>query len=311
MSALQLNRVPRQNSRSAIQRRREMPFGPQVRDDGVNFRLWAPKLDRVDLKVVDGDRTLPMHAASDGWYEVTTSEVAPGSRYCFVLPDGLEVPDPASRHQPGDVKGPSQLIDPAGYLWFDADWRGRPWEELVIYELHVGTFTSEGTFLGVIEKLEHLCDLGVTAIELMPVVDFPGAWNWGYDGALLFAPDSSYGHPDDLKALVDAAHQHGIAVILDVVYNHFGPEGNYLSAYAPLFTERHHTPWGAAVNYDDAGSEVVRSLVVENALYWLREYNVDGLRLDAVLRSSMTARGTSSRRLQRLAMTQPAIVTCT
>jgi malto-oligosyltrehalose trehalohydrolase len=211
-----------------------------------------------------------------------TGAARAGSFYQFVLPDGRHVPDPASRFQPMDVHGPSEIIDPAGYEWGDADWRGRPWEECVIYEIHVGAFTAEGTFRAVIERLDDLRDLGVTAIELMPIADFPGRWNWGYDGVLPFAPDSAYGRPEDLKSLVDAAHRRGIAVLLDVVYNHFGPEGHYLPAYAPIFTEKHETPWGAAVNFDGDGSPTVRAMVVDNVLYWITEFNLDGLRLDAV-----------------------------
>jgi maltooligosyltrehalose trehalohydrolase len=180
------------------------------------------------------------------------------------------------------VHGPSEVIDPYSYKWRDDAWTGRPWEECVIYELHVGAFTQEGTFRSAIDRLDYLADLGVTAIEIMPVADFPGSRNWGYDGVLLFAPDSSYGRPDDLKALVDAAHAKKIMVFLDVVYNHFGPEGNYLPAYSPIFTEHHKTPWGAAVNYDSDGSDLVREFVIQNAIYWISEFHLDGLRLDAV-----------------------------
>jgi 1,4-alpha-glucan branching enzyme/maltooligosyltrehalose trehalohydrolase len=177
----------------------------------------------------------------------------------------------------------SEVIDPAAFAWQDAAWRGRPWEEAVIYELHVGTFSPEGTFSGVIQRLDYLAELGVTAIELMPVADFPGDRNWGYDGVLPYAPDSRYGRPDDLKALVQAAHARGMMILLDVVYNHFGPEGNYLHLYAsPFFTEHHHTPWGAAINFDGPGSRTVREFFIHNALYWLQEYHFDGLRLDAV-----------------------------
>jgi len=223
-----------------------------------------------------------MDGVGGGWHELLSREAGPGTRYKFVLPDGTEVPDPASRHQPDDVHGRSEVIDPGDYQWSDAEWRGRRWEEFVIYELHVGAFTPEGTFGAAISRLDYLRDLGVTAIELMPIADFPGRWNWGYDGALLFAPDATYGRPEDLKTLVEAAHRRDIAVILDVDYNHFGPEGNYLELYSPIFTETHHTPWGAAVNFDAEGSEVVRSMVVNNALYWIGEYDLDALRFDAV-----------------------------
>ena len=261
-----------------------MPFGAELQPDGaVRFRLWAPAEESVNL-VVDGiDDRLPMNAGTDGWHELTTDRATTGSRYWFELGDGLRVPDPASRHQPEDCHGPSEVIDPTAFAWSDAGWTGRPWHETVVYELHVGTFTPEGTFRAAIERLDHLVALGVTAIEIMPIADFPGSRNWGYDGVLLYAPDGAYGRPDDLKALVDAAHARGLMVFLDVVYNHFGPDGNYLGRYAPqLFTERHHTPWGAAINYDGEHSRPVRDFMIHNALYWLEEFHLDGLRLDAV-----------------------------
>ena len=223
-----------------------------------------------------------MQARSDGWHELLAPGVGAGTLYQFVLPDGAFCPDPASRFQPFDVHGPSEIIDPCAYRWNNPGWRGRAWETCVLYELHVGAFTPEGTFAAAATRLDALAELGVTAIELMPVADFPGERNWGYDGVLPFAPDSSYGRPEDLKALVDAAHVRGVMAILDVVYNHFGPDGNYLPLYAPFFSDRHKTPWGAAVNFDGAGSEVVREFMVQNALYWIDEYNLDGLRLDAV-----------------------------
>jgi malto-oligosyltrehalose trehalohydrolase len=264
-----------------LERRHRMRFGAEIAAGGVRFRLWAPKHRQIGLNIVDGGRHA-MRSAGDGWHELVVSAAGPGSLYRFVLPDGLQVPDPASRFQPGDVHGPSEVIDPAAYQWRDAAWQGRPWTECVVYELHVGAFTPEGTFRAAAGRLDYLRDLGVTAIELMPVADFSGRWNWGYDGVLPFAPDSSYGRPEDLKALIDAAHHRGIAVLLDVVYNHFGPDGHYLPAYAPIFTERHKTPWGSAVNFDGEGSAAVRELIVENALYWVTEFNLDGLRLDAV-----------------------------
>jgi maltooligosyltrehalose trehalohydrolase len=202
--------------------------------------------------------------------------------YRFVIDDGTEVPDPASRFQPEDVDGPSEIIDPLAFGWTDLGWRGRPWHEQIVYELHVGTFTPEGTFRAIIDKLDYLVDLGITTIELLPIAEFRGRWNWGYDGSQLFAPDASYGRPEDLKALVDAAHAKGLSVFLDVVYNHFGPKGNYLPGYAPLFTEKHHTPWGAGINLDAAGSATVRELFFANARFWLNEYHLDGLRFDAV-----------------------------
>ncbi len=236
--------------------RHRMPFGAEILNDGrVRFRLWAPACETVMLKLETVAAPLQLKALPDGWHELVTAQAGVGSRYSFDLPNGLTIPDPASRYQPDDVHGPSEVIDPSAYRWSDTAWRSRPWAETVLYELHVGTFTPEGTFAAVIGKLGHLAALGVTMIELMPIADFPGRRDWGYDGVYLFAPDASYGTPDDLRRLVDAAHAHGLAVLLDVVYNHFGPEGNYLSTHAPqFFTERHKTPWGDAINYDGPGS---------------------------------------------------------
>ena len=261
-----------------------MPFGAEVGADGcVRFRLFAPAAERVQVAVDGREEPLPMQAQGDGWHELLTDAAGVGSRYRFVLPDGLRVADPASRFQPNDVHGPSEVIAPGSYLWNDRAWRGRPWTEAVIYELHIGTFSPDGTFRGAIEKLDHLRDLGVTAIEIMPVGDFSGKRGWGYDGVLLYAPQSAYGRPEDLKALVEAAHVRGLMVLLDVVYNHFGPEGNYLPSYFPnLLTDRHKTNWGSAVNFDGEQSGVVRELVIHNALYWIEEFHLDGLRLDAV-----------------------------
>ncbi len=263
-----------------------MPFGARLLErGGVRFRLWAPSAARVDLALGAGtDRTLlPMQAQADGWYECAVAHASAGSRYAYRIDDGLVVPDPASRFNPDDVHAPSLVFDPRRYRWRDAGWHGRPWNEAVIYELHVGTFTARGTFAAAIERLDDLVSLGITAVELMPVADFAGRRNWGYDGVLLFAPEASYGTPDDLKALVDAAHARGLMMLLDVVYNHFGPDGNYLHTYArPFFTQRHPTPWGAAVNFDGNASRIVRDFYIHNALYWLTEFHFDGLRLDAV-----------------------------
>jgi maltooligosyltrehalose trehalohydrolase len=252
-------------------------FGPRLDPQGgVTFRLWAPAAKRVDL-VLDDLR--PMPAQPQGWFELTVPEVGPGTHYRFRIDGDLVVPDPASRFQPEDVSGPSEVIDPH-YAWRMPQWRGRPWSDATILELHVGTFTPAGTFRGAIEKLDHIAETGVSAIELMPVADFAGRWNWGYDGVLPFAPDSAYGRPEDLRALVDAAHQHSLMVFLDVVYNHFGPEGNYLGHYAPaFFTNALTTPWGKAIDYN---VPQVRRFAIENALAWLRDYRLDGLRLDAV-----------------------------
>ena len=269
---------------ASVTRTHSMPFGAEISPEGtgVSFRLWAPAAETVGLQV-DGRPPISTTPDSDGWCRWTVPAAAAGSRYSFHLPSGLNVPDPASRYQPEDVAGPSEVIDPAAFEWHDDEWAGRPWHEAIIYELHIGTFTDEGTFVAAIEKLDHLVDLGITVVEIMPVADFPGARNWGYDGVLLYAPDSSYGRPEDLKALVQAAHDRGISVLLDVVYNHFGPDGNYLPSYAPqIFTNHHETPWGNAVNYDDEGSRTVRDFVIHNALYWVEEFHLDGLRLDAV-----------------------------
>jgi malto-oligosyltrehalose trehalohydrolase len=261
----------------------ENSHGAEVRAGTVRFRLWAPASERVEVEIVGKPHPFPMQQVGEGWHELITASAKAGDRYRFVLPDGMKVPDPASRYQPEDVHGPSEIIDSSAWSWRDNEWRGRPWEEAVLYELHVGTFTPEGTFLGAMGKLDHLVALGVTAIEIMPISDFPGRRNWGYDGVLPYAPDSSYGRPEDLKQFIEAAHVRGLMVLLDVVYNHFGPDGNYLPVYAPqFFTERHKTPWGAAVNFDGRSSPAVRDFVIQNALYWVREFHFDGLRLDAV-----------------------------
>lgn len=267
-----------------------MPLGAQVEDDGrVRFRLWAPDARGVDLCLIDGsgETILPMSPEPEGWFGLTTDLAGPGSRYLYRIDEGMRVPDPASRYQPEDVHGPSEVVAPRAWAWTDDDWRGRPWEEAVLYELHLGTFNARpgvgGTFGSLIERLDDLADLGVTAIELMPIADFPGRRNWGYDGVFQFAPDSSYGRPEDLKRLIQEAHRRRLMVFLDVVYNHFGPEGNYLHVYAPrFFTERLHTPWGAAIDFDPVRNATVRGFFVHNVLYWLEEYRFDGLRLDAV-----------------------------
>ncbi len=269
-----------------MKRRHSMPFGADCREDGsVRFRLWAPAAHQVALCLGGANKPmwLPLTRIESGWFELTSGEAKPGSEYSFRIDDAQEVPDPASRFQPRDVHRPSEVIDPYAFEWQDGDWHGRRWEEAVIYELHVGAFTPSGTFSAVCEKLDYLADLGVTALELMPVADFPGQRNWGYDGVYPFAPDSNYGRPEDLKELVQSAHRRGIMVLLDVVYNHFGPEGNYLNSYAPqFFTDRHRTPWGSAINFDGPESRTVRDFFIQNALYWLTEYHFDGLRLDAV-----------------------------
>jgi len=258
-----------------------MPFGAELADGAARFRLWAPACRGVQL--VLGSASLPMTRLDGGWHEAAVPSASPGTPYAFRVDGGDPVPDPASRFNPRDAKGPSALVDPRAFEWRDDGWRGRPWREAVVYELHMGTFTRTGTFLAAIDKLDHLADVGVTAIEIMPVADFVGARNWGYDGVLPFAPDAAYGTPEDFKRLVVEAHARGLMVLLDVVYNHFGPDGNFLARYAPqFFNERHQTPWGAAINFDGPGAGTVRAFFVHNALYWIEEFRLDGLRLDAV-----------------------------
>jgi maltooligosyltrehalose trehalohydrolase len=250
-------------------------FGPLITGDGVTFRLWAPAAKEVRLVT---DRTFDMQARAGGWFELHVPGARAGTRYKFNIDGELDIPDPASHFQPEDVHGPSEVIEHT-YDWECADWKGRAWEEAVFSEVHVGTYTREGSFRAIIDKLDHLVDTGITALELMPLSDFPGRWNWGYDGVLPFAPDSTYGRPENLKALIDAAHRRGLMVFLDVVYNHFGPEGNYLYRTAPGFFTQAQTPWGVAIDYD---SPEVRAYTIENVLHWLEHYRFDGLRFDAV-----------------------------
>lgn len=255
---------------------REVAFGANVVGrDRTRFRFWAPRQETVSVDI-DGTGAVLMTREEGGWF-VAEAGCGHGARYRYRLGDGMTVPDPASRAQPEDVHGPSMVVDPRLYRWRHAGWRGRPWREAVIYELHVGLC---GGFTGVQQMLPRLVALGVTAVELMPINDFPGQRNWGYDGVLPFAPDASYGSPDDLKALIDAAHGHGLMVFLDVVYNHFGPDGNYIAHYAPqMFRDDRPTPWGAVIDFR---RPEVRRFFTENALYWLMEYRFDGLRFDAV-----------------------------
>lgn len=252
-------------------------WGPRILEgDMVAFSLWAPYAP--DIKLVTGDADLPMNRTDDGWHHLVISGVRPGDRYGFRLPDSRIVPDPASRAQAGDVHGPSLLVNPS-YDWKNGDFRGRPWADAVIMEVHVGTFTPEGTFRAAIEKLPELRDVGITALELMPVAQFRGDRGWGYDGVLHYAPHSAYGTPDDLKALIDAAHGLGMMVFLDVVYNHFGPEGNHLHSYATSFFRTDDpTPWGASIDFHNPA---VRRYFADNAVMWLGEYRFDGLRFDA------------------------------
>lgn len=259
-----------------------MPFGAEVCHDGVRFALYAPTAKGVDLALGDG-RILPMARDDDGFYSKFVPGLISGARYRFRIDGELLVPDPASRAQPDGVDADGIVVDSRHFEWRTQGWRGRPWHEAVIYEAHVGTATPEGTFAALAEKLPALADFGITALQLMPVADCPGCRNWGYDGVLLFAPNSAYGTPDDLRALIDAAHGLGVMVFLDVVYNHFGPSGNYLHAYAgTFFSEKHPTPWGAGMNVDGERSRIVRDFFVHNALYWIEEFQFDGLRFDAV-----------------------------
>ena len=255
----------------------ERHFGARLTSEGTTFRLWAPAARRVDL-LLEQQRH-PLTSCKHGWFETDVPDAKAGTRYKFRIDDEIDVPDPASAFQPDDVFGPSEVIDPANYAWRARDWRGRPWHETVLLEAHVGTFTQDGTYRAMIDKLDHLVETGITALELLPLADFAGSRNWGYDGVLWYAPDSAYGRPEDLKLLVDEAHLRGLMVFLDVVYNHFGPEGNYLGRYAPSFFTDAQTPWGSAIDYR---VPQVRAFAIENALYWLDEYRFDGLRLDAV-----------------------------
>ena len=249
------------------------------------FRLWAPDADGVELLLgADPDQTVrvPMAPAEAGWWEATEDPAPHDGRYAFAVDGGIAVPDPASRRQPDGVHAPSQLVDTGAFSWTDQAWRGVPMERAAAYELHVGTFTEEGTFDAAAEHLHHLVDLGVTVVELMPVAPFPGEHGWGYDGVALYAVHEPYGGPEGLARFVDAAHDLGLAVWLDVVYNHLGPSGNYLGQVGPYFTDRHHTPWGEAVNLDGPGSDEVRAYLLGNTRMWLEDYHLDGLRLDAV-----------------------------
>lgn len=267
----------------------DMPFGAALQPEGgVDFRLWAPAAQTLTLVWQDGDGSEQREAArveGDGLWHCRVDRAGAGTRYQWQVEDdanGQRVPDPASRWNPQGPLGASTVVDPGAFAW-DEGWAGRPWHEAVVYELHVGTFTPEGTFEAAARRLDHLASLGITAVELMPVASFGGRFGWGYDGVLPFAPHAAYGTPEQLKAFVQAAHRLGLMVLLDVVYNHFGPQGNYLGSYAPqFFSPTHHSPWGAALNFDGPGSHTVRDFFIHNAIYWLNEFRFDGLRLDAV-----------------------------
>ncbi|MGH8177963.1 MAG: malto-oligosyltrehalose trehalohydrolase [Steroidobacter sp.] len=264
--------------------RHRMPFGADIDADGnARFRLWAPNAQRV---VLEADSTrgrkleVDLNAAGDGWFELEIADVGAAAEYRYRIDDEFDAPDPASRFNPQGVQGASRLVDPESFEWLEEGWRGRPWCDAVVYEMHVGAFTPAGTYAAAGERLDDLAELGVTAIELMPLAAFAGRRGWGYDGVLQFAPHAAYGEPDDLKRFVQAGHQRNLMVLLDVVYNHFGPEGNYLPRYArDFFTRRHRTPWGDAIDF---AHPQVRQFFIQNALYWLNEYRFDGLRIDAV-----------------------------
>src|SRR5436309_11780710 len=256
-------------------------LGASVLEDTATFGVWAPRCRSVDV-AIEGRHPQPMRRDADGVFTATLGDLAPGTRYKYRLDGERYRPDPVSRWQPEGVHGASAVVDPQRFLWTDQDFRGHAPSDLVIYELHVGTFTAAGTFEAIVPHLPALADLGVTVVQLMPVAEFPGSRNWGYDGVHLYAPQSTYGGPRGLRRLVDACHAQGLSVFLDVVYNHLGPEGNYLAEFGPYFTDRYKTPWGSALNFDGADGAAVRRHFVENARYWVREFHIDGLRLDAV-----------------------------
>lgn len=263
-----------------------MSFRKELHEDAhLEISFWSDVAKKVSLVIKDRNVTLPMNRVSENLFCIKTNLLLDNEAYYFLVDNFLQVPDPFSRQQLDDVHGASVFLAQDNYQWMAKDWKGLDWNEAIIYELHVGTFTPEGTFDGARQKLDYLKELGVTAIELMPVADYPGKRNWGYDGVLPYAPTKNYGSPDDLKRLIDEAHQKGIMVFLDVVYNHFGPEGNYLWCYAKsFFTDEKlkQTPWGSAINFDGANSEVVREFFIQNAIYWINEFRFDGLRIDAV-----------------------------
>jgi maltooligosyltrehalose trehalohydrolase len=255
-----------------------------VGSKGVRFKVWAPQAKNVAVELMGQERrTVAMQPSSQGHFEVLVEGIGQGARYHYLLDGKPGRPDPASRSQPEGVHASSAVVDSDSFRWTDGAWRGIPLKDFIIYELHVGTFTREGTFEAIIPHLSYLKEtVGITAIELLPVAQCPGGRNWGYDGVYPFAPQSTYGGPDGLKRLVDACHRMGIAVVMDVVYNHLGPEGNYLGEFGPYFTDKYRTPWGSAINYDGPDSDAVRHYVVSNALYWVTEYHIDALRLDAI-----------------------------
>jgi len=255
-----------------------------VGSKAVRFKVWAPQAKKAAVELLgQNQQTVSMQPSSQGYFEATVDGVGQGARYLYRLDDKPGRPDPVSRFQPEGVHAASAVVDSDAFRWTDGAWRGIPLKDLIIYEMHVGTFTREGTFDAIIPHLPYLKEtVGITAIELLPVAQCPGGRNWGYDGVYPFAPQSTYGGPEGLKRLVDACHGIGIAVVMDVVYNHLGPEGNYLGEFGPYFTDKYRTPWGSAINYDGPDSDDVRRYIVSNALYWVTEYHIDALRLDAI-----------------------------
>lgn len=261
-----------------------MKIGAEYKGSGnCEFSVWAPLLREVAVQIVSPhQRLIPMKKDEEGYWKATTTDTEPGTLYFYKLDNNIERPDPASKFQPQGVHGPSQIIDPNLFSWTDSNWTGIPLEEMIIYELHVGTFTTEGTFAAIIPRLSQLRELGINAIEIMPVAQFPGERNWGYDAVYPYAVQNSYGGPEEFKNLINVCHNYGISVILDVIYNHLGPEGNYFYDFGPYFTKKYQSVWGEAFNYDDAYSDGVRNFWLENACYWFEEYHIDALRLDAI-----------------------------
>ncbi|MGH7630797.1 MAG: malto-oligosyltrehalose trehalohydrolase [Gemmatimonadales bacterium] len=262
--------------------RRRLPIGAEVRPEGIDFRVWAPRRARVEVVLETEGRAVPLAPGADGYFHTVVPELSAGTRYRFRLDGGIPVPDPASRFQPGGPHGPSEVIDPAPFAWSDAGWHGAAIDGQVCYEVHVGTFTPQGTWTAAADLLPALADVGVTLLEVMPVAEFPGRFGWGYDGVNLFAPTRLYGRPDDFRRFVDRAHSLGLGVLLDVVYNHLGPDGNYLREFSDdYFTDRYTTPWGQSLHFDGDGSAPIREFFLANAAHWIAEYHLDGLRLDA------------------------------
>src|SRR5258706_7569243 len=269
---------------SRINRENRVPLGANQRADGAwEFLAWAPDRQKVDLHVLGArNRLIPMVKNRCGYHQVVVNDLEPQSRYVYRLDDSQEYPDPASRFQPDAVHGPSEITDLSWFHWTDKNWKPPRLEESIFYELHVGTYSEKGSLDGVTPHLAELADLGVTTIELMPIAQFPGSRNWGYDGVYPFAVQNSYGGPLALQRFVNAAHAHELAVALDVVYNHLGPEGNYLGQFGPYFSDRYRTPWGRAINFDGPESGPVRRFFIENALFWIEQYHIDVLRIDAI-----------------------------